>query len=340
MRKNGDEPFDKFSEISYDKAIGLQEDKYMWDTVLDSFLDTLKLFPFLFVLYILIELLEHKTRIGKPSRALSGKYAPVLGGAMGLVPMCGFSVMAAKLYERRFLTIGTLITVFIATNDEALLVLAVAPMPVVNKIVSIALLCALKLAIGIGAGYLIDALLKRRTGAALPEPPCGQAEEHDHDDHDGHDHGHESKEGEPHVCEHKHENNLQLYLLSPLLHALRIAAVIFAFNLAFGLLFYYIGEENVIGFLQGSGLWFQPLVCCVIGLIPNCASSVVLAETYIVGGIAFGSLLGGLMTNAGLGVLVLFKSKAAFKRNLCILGFMLAVGVITGYLVNVIALFV
>lgn len=318
----------------------------MWNTVLDSFLDTLKLFPFLFVLYILIELLEHKTSIGKPNRALSGKFAPLLGGAVGLIPMCGFSVMAAKLYERRYLTLGTLISVFIATNDEALLVLAVAPMPVTDKIVSIVLLCALKFLIGVGAGYLLDLSLKRRAGGGALETAEAFGREHGHDHvheyDENHDREHDDEHGEnePHACEHRHENNLQLYLLSPLLHALRIAAVILAFNLAFGLLFYFIGEENVIGFLQGAGLWFQPLVCCVVGLIPNCASSVVLAQTYAIGGIAFGSLLGGLMTNAGLGILVLFKSKTAIKRNFCILGVMFATGVLAGYLVNAIALLI
>lgn len=322
----------------------------MWDTVLDALLDTLKLFPFLFVLYILIELLEHKTRVGKPNRALSGKCAPLIGGATGLIPMCGFSVMASKLFERKYLTIGTLLAVFIATNDEALLVLAVSSIPIGEKILSIVLMCAIKFAVGVGIGYLVDFIAKKRGCASAlltaPEETAHHAYEHEHDhDHDddhehdhNHDHEHDGGAEEPQACEHKHKSGVQVYLLSPLLHALQIAAVILAFNLAFGLMFYFIGEEKVIGFLQGSGLWYQPLVCCLVGLIPNCASSVVLAETFAIGGITFGSCLAGLMTNAGLGVLVLFRNTKALKRNLGILGATLAIGVAAGYVINLIAL--
>ncbi len=306
----------------------------MSEMILDCILDTLKLLPFLFVLYILIELLEHKTSIGKPNRALTGKFAPLIGAAAGLIPMCGFSVMAAKLYERRYLTFGTLFAVFIATSDEALLTLAVSSLPWVEKLSVIALLCILKFIIALAAGYCMDFVLKKRSrGEPLPPPDIaheqfhGQAHEHEYGD-------------EPQACEHRRESNVQLYLLSPLLHALQIAAVILLFNFAFGLLFYFVGEENVIGFLQGAGLWYQPLLTCLVGLIPNCASSVAIAETYVVGGIAFGSLLGGLVTNAGLGVVFLFRNGKELKRNFCILAATFLIGVCTGYLANAICLLV
>ena len=109
----------------------------MWDAVLDAVLDTLKLFPFLLLLYILIELMEHNTKVGRANAALSGRWAPLLGGATGLVPMCGFSVMAAKLYEKRYVTLGTLLAVFIATSDEAFLVMLVSDMSWANMAASI-----------------------------------------------------------------------------------------------------------------------------------------------------------------------------------------------------------
>ncbi len=302
----------------------------MGELILDCILDTLKLFPFLFVLYILIELLEHKTAIGKPNRALSGKFAPLIGSAAGLVPMCGFSVMAAKLYEKRYLTLGTLLAVFITTNDEAILVLAVSSLPWTQKLAVIALLCVLKFLIALAVGYCVDLALKKHAHGEPLLPP-----------ENVHDHFHEHRHGdEPHACEHKHKSNLQLYLVSPLLHALQIAAVILAFNFAFGLLFYFVGEENVIGFLQGAGLWFQPLLCCLVGLVPNCASSVAIAETFVIGGITFGSLLGGLITNAGLGVVFLFRNGKVLKRNLGILVATFLLGVCAGYLANAIGLLI
>lgn len=334
----------------------------MWDVVLDAVLDTLKLFPFLLLLYILIELMEHNTRVGRANAALSGKWAPLLGGATGLVPMCGFSVMAAKLYEKRYVTLGTLLAVFIATSDEAFLVMLVSEMSWANKAVSILSMCGIKLILGAAVGYLVDRFNRRRGAELLlpmPDPQeregehvCGHDHDHDHDhehghdhDHDDHDHDHEGHDGHGHdeeftVCEHKHgkKGNLSLYLVSPLLHSLKVAAFVLLVNLAFGFLFYFIGEENVIGFLQGSGYWYQPLICSVLGFVPNCASSVILAEVYAMGGISFGSCLAGLIVNAGLGYLVLFRNVKKWKSTLLLCVFMIVFGIAVGYAVNAAAL--
>ncbi len=289
----------------------------MWDVLLDAFLDALKLFPFLLLLYILIEFLEHETAMGHPMRALSGRAAPFLGAAAGVVPMCGFSVMASKLYEKKYLTLGTLIAVFIATSDEALIVLILSGLPILSKVYTVLALVGCKLLIGAGVGYLTDLIARRKIA---PVPPPEEPSGHDHD------------EEEPSVCEHKHGSKWTLYLFSPFLHALEVAAVVFAFNFVFGALFWGLGEDKVIGFLQGAGLAYQPLVTALVGLIPNCASSVVIAEVYAVGGITFGSLLGGLITNAGFGVFVLFRNVKAWKRNLAVLMFTFALGVAFGYL--------
>lgn len=294
--------------------------------LLDALKDALLLLPFLFLLYVLIELLEHRTAIGKPSRLLSGKLAPLIGGAAGLVPLCGFSVMASKLYEKRYLSLGTLFAVFIATSDEALLVLALdGSLPVLERVFTILALVGVKFVLAVGVGYLTDALFRRVSAPrALPALPLHE-EEHE-------EHMREGADGENFtVCEHKHESKIALYLVSPLLHALEVAAAILLFNIAFAVLFYAVGEENVIAFLQGSALWYQPLVCALVGLIPNCASSVVLAEVYAAGGIGFSALLGGLVTNAGLGVLVLFRERSRWRRNLLILFATFALGVLFGY---------
>lgn len=318
----------------------------MADVVLDAVLDTLKMLPFLFVLYVLIELLEHRTRVGALSRALSGRAAPLLGGASGLIPLCGFSVMAGKLFERGLITLGTLLAVFISTNDEALLVLALSSLSWQRKLLSIGILCLSKLVLAVAVGYLADLLFRGKAQPLAPLP-----EEHDHEHDHGHDHGHghehdhehehhehDHGQEEFHVCEHKHEGALTLYCLSPLLHALQVAAVILVVNFAFGTLFYLVGEERVVGFLEGAGYWFQPLVSVLLGMVPNCASSVVLAETYAMGGLTLASCLAGLVTNTGLGLLVLFRNTGAWKRNLLIFGVLALLGIVVGYAGNALAL--
>lgn len=327
-----------------------------WEVLTDALLDTLKLLPFLFLLYILIELMEHNTRVGKANGALTGRFAPFVGAATGLVPMCGFSVMAAKLYEHRHLTLGTLFAVFIATSDEAFLILLLSDLSWANKALTLVSMCGVKIVLGALVGFLIDLAASRRKPVVLEALPVAHGEhehghdhghDHDHDhDHDDHEHEHEEHD-EYSVCEHKHGHgsNLSLYLVSPLLHSLKVAAFILIVNLAFGYLFFGIGggdaeagEERVIAFLQGAGYWYQPIVCCIVGLIPNCASSVVLAEAYIVGGIAFGSCVAGLITNAGLGVLVLWRDWKNWKRALIVTLAMFAIGIAAGYAVNAIAL--
>ncbi len=331
-----------------------------WEVILDALKDTAILFPFLFLMYILIELMEHNTGAGKPNRALAGRCAPILGSALGTVPMCGFSVMAAKLYRNRHITVGTLLAVFIATSDEALLVMLTTPvLEPLDKVYSILAMAGVKFVLGFCVGYLADALLKKfRTVQPLPAP-CehGKIPEETHEEHahmheeteDGHMHGGECEtekgehmHGHEHdhyaACKHTHKSKVNVYLVSPLLHALQVAAFVLVVNLAFGYLFFALGDDNVVAFLR-AGKWIQPLVCSLVGLVPNCASSVILAETFAIGGIEFGSCMAGLITNAGLGVLALFRGRRQIKSATLILVFMYLFGVAIGYAVNAVALF-
>lgn len=317
----------------------------MWyDVILDALKDTAILFPFLFLMYVLVEVVEHNTKVGKPNRALTGKCAPLIGAVSGLVPMCGFSVMAAKLYRHRHLTLGTLLAVLITTSDEAFLVLLTSPAGGFgwgNMALSVLAMAGIKLFLGISVGYFADFISNRKSAPVLRALP--ECTGHAHEEEDGHeerDHEHDC-EGHAHeefsACEHHREGKVVLYLVSPLLHALKVAAFILLINLAFGYLYFALGEDNVVAFLQ-AGYWYQPLVCCLIGLVPNCASSVILAETYAMGGIAFGSCLAGLVTNTGLGCLALLRGKAENKRALFIVLFLLGLGIAVGYAVNGIAL--
>ena len=316
-----------------------------WGVIVDALLDTLKLLPFLLLLYILIELIEHNTKVGRAG-VLLGRAAPLVGSAVGLLPMCGFSVMAAKLYEHRHVTLGTLLAVFIATSDEAFLVMLLSgDIGWGQKAVSVLAMCGIKLFLGVAVGYLADVFGRRRRALVPLAEGVGQphAHEHGHAEEDAECGGHTEAgaHGETYtVCEHKHglKSNLRVYLLSPLLHALKVAAFVLLVNLAFGFLFEGLGEENVVDFLQGSGYWYQPLLCAALGFVPNCASSVILAEVYCMGGISFGSCLAGLIVNAGLGYLVLFKNVRAWKRTLAIALGMIALGIAVGYAVNAIAL--
>ena len=317
----------------------------MWyEVILDALKDTAILFPFLFLMYVLVEVVEHNTKVGKPNRALTGKCAPLIGAVSGLVPMCGFSVMAAKLYRHRHLTLGTLLAVLITTSDEAFLVLLTSPAGGFgwgDMALSVLAMAGIKLFLGISIGYLADFISNRKSAPVLRALP--ECTGHAHEEEDGHeerDHEHDC-EGHAHeefsACEHHREGKVVLYLVSPLLHALKVAAFILLINLAFGYLYFALGEDNVVAFLQ-AGYWYQPLVCCLIGLVPNCASSVILAETYAMGGIAFGSCLAGLVTNTGLGCLALLRGRAENKRALFIVLFLLGLGIAVGYAVNGIAL--
>ena len=319
-----------------------------WEVILDALKDTAILFPFLFLMYIVIEALEHNTGVSKPRRALTGKCAPLVGTALGIVPMCGFSVMAAKLYRHRYITVGTLLSVFIATSDEAFLVLLTTPvLPPLDKVVSILAMLGVKIAVGVAAGYLADLVANRFKNSVLEpieqlEEHAGhvreeRAEEHVHEEHEERE-GHEEHEHFS-ACEHAHESKVQLYFVSPLLHALQVAAFVLLVNLAFGYLFWGMGKENVVNFLR-AGKWIQPLVCSLVGFVPNCASSVVLAETYAVGGIEFGSCLAGLVTNAGLGVLTLFGGRKNSRNALVIMTVQFFIGVAVGYAVNASALLI
>lgn len=277
------------------------------DIILDALLDSLKVFPFLFLMYVLIEFLESRTNITKNKNILRGSLAPLLGAATGIVPQCGFSVMAAKLYDKKIIRTGTVLAVFLATSDEALIILlssgssAVAVMPLI----------AVKFAVAVGVGYLFNALLRRERLSELAEG--------------------EEVHGTPCGHDHVEDGKLRRYLLHPLLHSLEIFAYILIVNLAFGFAMHY-AEGAITSFLQG-GYWFQPLIAGLVGLIPNCASSVLVTQSYVLGALSFGGMVAGLCANAGLGFVILFKNVREWKRNLALLGILYAVSVAVGYAV-------
>ena len=282
------------------------------EVFIDCLLDTLKVFPFILVIYILIELFEHKASFIKNKKLLQGNLAPLAGTLTGIIPQCGFSVMAAKLYEGGLITAGTLLAVFIATSDEALIILVTNP----AGIPWVLPLIAVKIAAGVVFGYAANIALRGKT--AVPVRPVADVE--------GYSCGRE----------HDGKSNIKLYLVEPLVHSLKIALYIFAVTLVFGYVFEYNHDAIIAAFVGGP--YVEPLITSAIGLIPNCASSAVLAQTFCSGGITFGGLAAGLCCNAGLGFVVLLKDVKKIKRNLLLIVTVYAISVLVGIAVNGICL--
>lgn len=278
------------------------------EIILDALVDTLKIVPFLFLVYLLIEYTEHR-HSEKLVSALQ-KLGPLgsLGGALlGSVPQCGFSAAASNLYAGRMISLGTLASVFISTSDEAIPMLIANPKSagVIWKLILIKILIATLV------GVIADALLKLKKHKSDVEPDFEELCE-------GCD------------CEHHH------IAVSALIHTVQISLFIFAVSLLLGIAMHFIGTKAVSEFML-SGSFFQPFVTALFGFIPNCASSVVITELYLQGVISFGSCISGLCTGAGVGLLVLFRSnRHHMKQNFAIMGIMYAAAVISGIIINII----
>ena len=299
-----------------------------------AFEDTLALLPWLIIIYIAIELLENKTDLSS-SKRLQGKGAPLIGAATGLIPQCGFSVMAAKLFEQKYLSVGTLFAIFLSTSDEAFIILlsdGVGAGYLLPLFVS-------KIILGALVGYAIDGILKW-TGKAetLRKKPVYNSEKTPTTVHEIFMRGYleeQLSQGECVSCGREHDSSrpIYTYFVTPLLHALKVAGFIFLVNLALGYLIELVGEQTFSAFMQ-KNLFLQPFLTSAIGLIPNCASSVVITETFLMGGISFGSCLAGLCANAGLGFVVLLKNTKKWKRNIAMIAFSYAVAVVIGVIFN------
>lgn len=297
-----------------------------WEVFCEAMLDSLKILPILLAAYFLIEFVEYKwaTKL-QNNRFLRGKASPVLAALVGSVPQCGFSVVAADLFAQGIIPIGALLSVFVATSDEALPLLLSHP----QKWLSILLLVVSKIVIAIVVGYLANAVFRlfhRRKVVATPTKQT--TVEHDED----YDHDHEVKAVNIHDgCCHHHLDTKRFDWKHPLLHSLKIWAFIVVISLLFGCVAdLWIGEERLTAFLSSS-MWLQPLLAVLVGLIPNCAASVVLTEFYLIGGLRFGALLGGLCINAGLGLIFLLKQKGLWREKLFVISWLIIVSVVVGY---------
>lgn len=325
-----------------------------WDVILDALIDTAKLLPLLFIVYYIIELIEYKYALKfQNNKFLKGKASPVIGALLGCVPQCGFSVVTTDLYSRGSVSIGALIAVYIATSDEAIPLMISNPDSILWLLALIGIKIVLAILIGYFAMYLYKVIFKRKKEYVSPNNHNEKVveDDHSHNENDKEDIHNEQTSGvvlEGNVgeinaetqsdvhggCCHHHVGKKTFDWLHPLLHCLKISAFILVINLLFGFITeIWIGEEALTNFLASSLHW-QPVLAIIIGLIPNCVSSVVITELFLMGGLSFGSLVAGLMVNAGIGLIILLKQNKNWKENLFIFLMLIIPSLIAGYALN------
>lgn len=285
------------------------------DILMDTVLDSVKMLPFLLAAFLLMEWLEkYSGEYMNRMLAKVGHAGPIVGALLGCIPQCGFSVVAANLYAGGILTPGTLLAVFLATSDEAVLILLGNP----GRGQDILVLLGVKVLIGTVAGYLIDFLIpKRHDHEADMERICADCGCHEHGA--VHEHGHGG------------------IVRAALHHTIRVFVYIFIFTGILSFAIELLGIERLSAILLGDSI-FQPLIAAVIGMIPNCAASVMLTELYLNGAISFASVVAGLCTGAGIGLVVLFRMNEDVKENLKIVGLLYAVAAVSGVLLEVMQL--
>lgn len=281
----------------------------MLDIILDTILDTLKLMPFLFIAFLIIELIEHKLN-NKNKKVLtkSKKYGVILGSLLGVIPQCGFSVMATNLYITRIITLGTLISIYLSTSDEMLPILIsqkVAP-SIIIKILLIKVLFA------IIYGIIIDFIISKM----------------------------KKKEQENYqICDEDHCHCEKGILKSALKHTLNISLFILIINFIINIIFTYIGEDFLSKLFLKDTI-FSPFITSLIGLIPNCGASVILTELYLNNAINLSSLISGLLTGSGTALIVLFKGNKSVKENLLIVLLLYLLGAFSGIIIELIELLI
>lgn len=274
----------------------------------DTIIDCIKLIPFLFITYLIMEYIEHKTsKKVKEKIKKSGKYGPILGGIVGIFPQCGFSVSATNLYAARVITLGTLMSVYLATSDEMLPILISEAMP----ISTILTILGIKLFIGIIAGIIIDLIIRKIKKENFEDEKIQE------------------------LCDHEHCHCENGIIVSAIKHTVNILIYIAITTLIINFLIHLIGEDNITNVIS-KNIIIGPIISGIIGLIPNCASSVIITELYVENIISMPILISGLLVNAGVGLLVLFRTNKNLKQNIKIVSLLYLIGVISGLLLEII----
>lgn len=303
--------------------------------------DTLYLIPFLFVTYLVMEWLEHKTA-AKTQEAIrrAGAAGPAVGALVGVVPQCGFSAVAATLWAGRVITLGTLFAVFLSTSDEML------PVFLAEQVdpTTIFKILGVKVMIGMVMGFVVDAvirLLRKDNGPLRIHEMCEQDNCHcgenceECEENPDKVYEHFADESHTHTHDHSHEHGAgwKIILKSALVHTIQVTVFILIITFALDLALEWIGEDTLGEFLAVNPN-FSVLLSALIGLIPNCAASVVIAELYLDGILGAGAMMSGLLVGAGVGLLVLVRANRHPKQNALIILGLYAMGVFWGLLIN------
>lgn len=277
----------------------------MLECLIEGILDTVKIIPYLIITFILLELLEHKLN-NKNKKLLEkgNRVGPLIGGLLGALPQCGFSTMASNLYASKVITTGTLISIFLATSDEMLPIMISEN----ASISTILMIVGYKVTVGIIIGFTVDLFYKRKNVKPQKEIHLSCEYEKCHCEKDG-------------------------IIKSSLIHTFKIAIFILLVNISLNIIIELIGTETLAKTLLNNNILVY-FISSLIGLIPNCASSVLITELYLQNIISTGTLLAGLLTGNGLGLLILFKTNDNKKENLNILFFIYIVGVLIGILTD------
>ena len=271
----------------------------MLDCFIDGLIDTLKVFPFLLISFYIIEILEHTINSNKRLES-SGKYGPVLGSLLGIIPQCGIASIATNLYVTGIITLGTLISVFLSTSDEMIPILLSEKVSI--KLILIIL--GIKLVVGLVSGLLIDLVYPRKIKSHYE------------------------------ICEEEHCHCDDHKFISAFKHTINISFFILVINVLLNMVFNY-GLNDYLSSLLLKDSIFSPIITSLIGLIPNCASSIVITKLYLASSISFGSMIAGLLTNSGIALVVLFKTNRNLKENINIILLTYFIGTVIGIILNV-----
>ena len=275
--------------------------------------DNLKIIPFLFATYCIMEYMEHAVAERTEGAVkYSGKMGPLFGGILGVIPQCGFSAAAASFYSGGVITLGTLLAIFLSTSDEMLPILISETVPVM----SIVKILFAKALIGVIAGFLVDFSLERIGKGYV-------VQKHIHD-----------------LCEQEHchcEEEEASIWKSALIHTVKVFGFIFIVSVLLNLAL-ECGGEDALEWLANNNSFLAAILTGLVGLVPNCAASVIITQLYLKEFISAGAMMAGLLVSAGVGVLVLFRTNRPLKQNVKITGLLYAIGVATGLFIDLIGM--
>ena len=280
----------------------------MKDIIIDTLIDALKILPFLFITFLLLELLEHKLN-NKTKNVISksGKVGPIIGSLLGVIPQCGFSVVATNLYITRVISLGTLFSIYLSTSDEMLPIML--SQNVNFKTILIVIL--IKVITGMLFGFVIDLVIRKNN----------------------------KNKYDYHICEEEHCHCDHGIVKSSLKHTFNIIIFIIGVSFILNVVFLYCGNDLISKIFMKDTL-FGPFFGSLVGLIPNCGASVILTEMFLKGAINLGTCMAGLLTGSGVALLVLFKSNKNIKENLCICLTLYLIGVLVGIFIEVVGILI